>query len=111
MNTIETKVQTVQRAINDCIKLMRLHLELIREEAKSVGSIASMTITFWFLIAIVAIPSFLMLLFGLNHWLQNVTPLSTWQTEIIVGGTFLILCVGAAGFARAQLLKFKEGLL
>lgn len=111
MTTIETKVQTVQRALNDCVKLMKLNLELVREEAKAVGSMASMTITFWFLVAIIAIPSFLMVLFGLNHWLQDATQLSTWQSEVLVGSAFLILCVGTAGYLRAQLLKLKEGLL
>jgi hypothetical protein len=111
VNTAETNIQTLQQAMTDSVKLVKLHVDLIREEAKSMGNLASMTVTFWLLVNVVAVPAFLLLLLGLNHFLQDVTKLATWQSELIVAAVFLGLCAGAVLYARTQFLKLKEGLV
>lgn len=111
MNTVDTNLKAARMVVSDSLRLVKLNVELARQEAKTGIQLASLTVSSWFVVAIVAIPAILVLMLSIAHLLQDETSLNGWKSEMIVAVLFLTLCVVTMTFTRSRLLKFKEDLL
>lgn len=109
VNTMDNTIEVLHGTVDDTLKLLNLHMDLIHAEAKRLGTLTKKIALYAFLLAIGAIPGFLMLMLGFTHWLQVETQMPDWQCELIVAGACILACVVMISVARAQILKLKEG--
>lgn len=108
MEQMDDTIAVLNGAIADASKLLNLHLELLRAEAKKNAGYTKRIAILAFLMILGLIPALILLALGVSDLLHSSTQMTDWQCKIIVSFVCFGGCTVLAYYARAQINQLQD---
>lgn len=101
-------IAILNSALGDASKLLNLHVELLRAEAKKGAVFTKRIAILGFLLILGLIPTLVLFAFGLSDLLRATTQMQEWQCKLVVAAICFSCCATLAYNARSQLLQLQD---